>query len=188
MSDFPFLLEDGAPDTDGLEAVNTTRMKTLSSKVRDAMRLAEEIRQYEEVLGRLKEQHRSILVKDIPGIMQEMGIESVKVDGAKVSVEQVVNANISADRREAALAWLRENGHDDIIKSEVSLAFGKGEDDVARAFIQKVQSMGFRPEVKEGVHPSTLKAFVRQCLQTGTPIEMDLLGVYLTTMAKIERK
>jgi len=187
MTEFPFLFEDDAPDSEALEKVSTDTTKALAGHVRNAMALQNKIEAAQAMLSELQEWHRNVLTKDIPSLMSEMGIDSVKVDGCKVTVAPVVSASITKERLDAALDWLRASGHDDIIKNEVSLSFGKGEDGVAEQAVSALRQLGFAPTQKAGVHPSTLKAFVRQALENAVPLDMDLLGVYVVNTARIER-
>jgi hypothetical protein len=49
-------------------------------------------------------------------------------------------------RREDAYNWLRENGLGDIIKNNVSVTFGRGEDDKAQQLLDLAASNGFEPQ------------------------------------------
>ena len=72
--------------------------------------------------------------------------------------------------------WLRDNGHGDLVKHVVSVAFGAGEDDVAQetkellsAHLAKNTS-GLAVDDKETVHNQTLNAFLRKMNEDGEEI------------------
>ena len=65
---------------------------------------------------------------------------------------------------------------DDIIKNDVTCSFGKGEDNMAGDVIGLLRDKGFDPKTKTHVHPSTLKAFVKEQITKGTPIDLDCSG------------
>ena len=51
-----------------------------------------------------------------------------------------------------------------------------------------LQERGFDPTTKTHVHPSTLKAFVKERLEDGKPLDLDLFGAFITNAAQIRRK
>ena len=56
--------------------------------------------------------------------MQQAGVELIKLEGGiSVEVKPFYSARIPASRSEEAFDWLRENGHGDLIKNQVSLEF-----------------------------------------------------------------
>ena len=69
--------------------------------------------------------------------------------------------------REAAYSWLRSNGLGDIIKNEVSVSFGRNEDNKAADYANLAKSRGFEPTQKLKVEPMTLKALVRERIESG---------------------
>ena len=128
--------------------------------------LASEQNEYEELEKMLKDKAKNIrkLSEEIiPARMAELGLESLTLkDGSQIKVKQKVQASIPVRFREDAFQWLRDNGHGDLIKNQVSATFGKGEDVTENEFIEKIQELGYDPQQKLWVEPMTLKAFVRE--------------------------
>ena len=110
------------------------------------------------------------------------------VDGLTVSRKMMVHASIPVERREEVYAWLRENNLDDIIKNDVIVSFGKGEDNVAGHVVGMLEEQGFHPEQKTHIHPATLKAFVKERIENGKPIDLDMFGAFVANAAEIKRK
>mgnify|MGYP005744013839 FL=1 len=79
---------------------------------------------------------------------------------------------------------------DDIIKNEVKVTFGKGEDNKAGAFLDDAVSKGLSVDNKKTVHPSTLKAVIKDEMSQGKMSDKDLetFNVFSGTEAKIRRK
>ena len=72
----------------------------------------------------------------IPTMMAEMGLSQLKLmDGSSVDVKPYYAANISLKNREAAYNWLRSNGLGDIIKNEITVSFGRDEDNKATTYV-----------------------------------------------------
>jgi hypothetical protein len=150
--------------------------------------LQEEMRQLEEQLKAKSNAVLKLSREIIPAKMQELGLESLTLkDGSSVKVKQLVQASIPVPRREEAFKWLRDNGHGDLIKNQVSATFGKGEDSSANEFIDKIEELGYQPQQKVWVEPMTLKAFVREQIAEGTELPMDTFGVFVGAETKISK-
>jgi len=154
--------------------------------------LASEQNEYEELEKMLKDKAKNIrkLSEEIiPARMAELGLESLTLkDGSQIKVKQKVQASIPIKFREDAFKWLRDNGHGDLIKNQVSATFGKGEDVTATEFVDKIQELGYTPQQKLWVEPMTLKAFVREQINGGKEIPMEKFGVFVGAETKISKK
>jgi hypothetical protein len=100
----------------------------------------------------------------------------------------MVHASIPSERKDEAFGWLRSEGLDDIIKNDVTISFGKGEDNVAGDLVGRLEAEGYVPSQKTYVHPSTLKAFVKERFESGKPIDLDMFGAFVANAAEIRRK
>ena len=182
------IFEDLIDEGDKFASVDTGTGKQLSDLVRKLRSVEEDIEDAEQNLKALKAEKHRLSVENIPGLMDEMGVDRLDVDGVSVSRKMIVHASIPQDRKEEAFAWLRENGLDDIIKNDVTCSFGKGEDNVAGDVVGILQEKGFDPKTKTHVHPSTLKAFVKERIVDGKPIDLDMFGAFIANAAEIRRK
>ena len=70
----------------------------------------------------------------------------------------------------------------------MSLTFGKSEDNVANSIVEDLKGKGHNVSQKKKVEPMTLKAFVREQIQSGQNIPMDLFGVYVSNKTTIKTK
>lgn len=182
------IFEDYFDEGDALSQINTGTGQQLSDLVRKLRSVEKDIEDAEQHLKALKQEKHKLSVENIPVLMDEMGMERIDVDGVTVSRKMIVHASIPVDRKEEAFAWLRQNGLDDIIKNDVTCSFGKGEDNVAGDVVGLLQERGFDPKTKTHVHPSTLKAFVKERVTDGKPIDLDMFGAYINNAAEIRRK
>ena len=182
------IFEDYFDEGDALSQINTGTGQQLSDLVRKLRSVEKDIEDAEQHLKALKQEKHKLSVENIPVLMDEMGMERIDVDGVTVSRKMIVHASIPVERKEEAFAWLRENGLDDIIKNDVTCSFGKGEDNVAGDVVGLLQERGFDPKTKTHVHPSTLKAFVKERVTDGKPIDLDMFGAYINNAAEIRRK
>ena len=182
------LFEDMFDEGEALSNIDADTGKALSGFVRELRKVEKEIEDVEEHLKHLKSKKHTLSTERIPELMDEMGMERLDVDGVTVLRKMVIHASIPVSRKEEAFAWLRENNLDDIIKNDVTCSFGKGEDNVAGDVVGLLQERGFDPKTKTHVHPSTLKAFVKERITDGKPIDLDLFGAYINNSAEIRRK
>ena len=97
-------------------------------------------------------------------------------------------ANISIANREAAYSWLRSNGLGDIIKNDITVSFGRDEDNKAAEYANLARGQGFEPTQKLKVEPMTLKALVRERIEAGKDMPMDIFNVFVGNRTKITRK
>ena len=163
--------------------------KTLSDKVIELRNLEDQITASEEHTKTLKEKAKQISNFDIPTMMKEMNISILKLkDGASVEVKQFYGAYITPDKQEKAFSWLREHGLGDIIKNDVTVTFGMGEDNKATAYAVLAKGQGYEPVQKIGVHSQTLKAVVRERTESGQDMPADLFNPFVGNQTKINRR
>jgi hypothetical protein len=182
------IFEDLFDESTALSSVDTGTGKQLSQLVRSLRNVEQQIEDAENHIKSLKQEKHRLSVENIPALMDEMGVERLDVDGLTVERKMIVSASIPKDRKDEALSWLRENGLDDIIKNDVTCSFGKGQDNSAKNVIAILQDAGFDPATKTHVHPSTLKAFVRERVTDGKPIDLDMFGAFISNAAQLRRK
>jgi hypothetical protein len=184
----PDIFDDLFDEADALSSVDTSEAKNLSTLVRELRDVDRSIEDLEGTLKTLKDQRQKLTMERIPLLMDEMGMSRVDVDGVTVFRKMIVSASISEKNKEAAFGWLRENGLDDIIKNDVTVSFGKGQDNQAKNAVGILQEQGFAPEIKTHIHPMTLKAFVKERVEDSKPIDLDMFGAFIVNAAEIRRK
>ena len=114
-----------------LKDVNTKTSQDLASLVSQLSEITDAIEACENKLKDLKGQKAKIEENYIPSLMEEMGQTEGTWNGVRVKLVQKIDARITEAKKEAAFEWLRENGHDGIIKNDVTMSFSKGEDNFA---------------------------------------------------------
>ena len=169
-----------------LDSVNDA--KSLSDQVVKLKTLEDDLLQKENELKKIKQHIEIVSGEVIPTMMQEMNISTLKLaDGSSVEVKPVYGASISASKKEEAYTWLRDNGLGDLIKNEVTVSFGRNEDNKASDYAILAQGQGYEPVQKLKVEPMTLKALVRERLESGQEMPSDLFNVFSGNRTKITR-
>ena len=182
------IFEDMFDVPSALKDVNTKTSQDLASLVSQLKEIEDAIEACENTLKDLKYQKTKIEEQHIPSLMEEMGQTKGTWNGVEVKLVQKIDAKITEAKKEAAFAWLRENGHDGIIKNDVTISFSKGEDNRAGDAVGLLREKGFEPVQKTTVHGNTLKSFIRNGLEKGISLDLDLLGGYVRNVASIGRK
>ncbi len=140
---------------------------------------------------KLKEEKKKLLKmtdEDLPALMTEANsMEFTLLDGSKVTIKPQYGASIKVDNRPAAYEWLREHGHDDIIKNTISCQFGRGEDDLASSFKAFAEKEGYAPTQTEKIEPMSLRGFVKERVENGDEFPMELFGAYVGQRAVITK-
>jgi len=189
MSELLFDMEADQANASAIEKMENTGLKSIAEIARAARNQEEVVNNLEDQLKAAKRELLKLTDEDLPAMLQELGLSSFELDdGSKVTVRPTYGAHIKAENRETAFDWLRQNGFDDIIKNTVSCNFGRGEDREASEFIDYAQGLGYAAEQKTEVHPSTLKAWVKERVETGETFPMELFGAYVGQRANIVRK
>ena len=167
----------------------TKEIRSLSDQVLRLRELEDEFKKEEESLKTKQKEIDRISQDVIPTMLSEMGLSSLKLaDGSAVDVKPFYSASISVKNREAAYKWLRDNGLGDIIKNDVTVSFGRNEDNKAVEYANLAKSHGFEPTQKLKVEPMTLKAMVRERIEKGLDMPMDTFNVFVGNRTKLTRK
>ena len=74
-----------------------------------------------------------------------------------------------------------------MIKNQIIVAFGRNEDNKAMAYATLAQGKGYEPIQKLKVEPMTLKALVRERLESGKEMPTELFNVFAGNQTKITR-
>ena len=169
--------------------IDQNSVKSISEKCNQLKDLKSQIEDAEEKLSLLKNKSRDLEERVIPEMMQEAGVSLLKLaDGSSVEVKPFYAAKIPESRVEEAFSWLRGNGFEDLIKNTVTASFNRGQDNQVSELIKVCEEHGFNYNKKEKVEPMTLKAFVKEQVETGKQLPFDLFGVYIANKTKITNK
>ena len=167
----------------------TDNIQSLADQVEKLETLQTRLELQEENMKNTKKQLEHLSGEVIPTMMSEMGLSHLKLmDGSSVDVKPHYSATITQANKEAAFNWLRNNGLGDIIKNEISVSFGRNEDNKAANYAELAKSNGFQPTQKLKVEPMTLKALVRERIEAGKEMPTEIFNVFVGNKTTIKRK
>ena len=167
----------------------TTNINKLADKIKELQASQLELQEQEDAIKQKKKDIEHLSGEVIPTMLSEMGLSYLKLqDGSSVEVKTNYSATITQANKEAAFNWLRENGLGDIIKNEISVSFGRNEDNKAADYANLAKGQGFEPQQKLKVEPMTLKALVRERMEAGKEMPTELFNIYVGNKTTIKRK
>jgi len=171
--------------------IDQESLESVSSLLQQQLKMETEVEIAEVELQSKKDKLRKLSEEIIPARMTELGMSSTTmVDGSKVDVVENIYVSIpkDPDKSQACYEWLENNGLGDIIKNQVGMSFGKGENEDAKKLEETIKNLGFIPEVKVSVHPSTLKATVKQLVKDGKSVPDNVFNLFIGQKTKITKK
>ena len=169
------------------------------SDVIDPQKLSEEIEKLKSIQNKistlkaqvkdLEEDEKYFVYDVIPKLMYDMNLSTLKLkDGSEVSVGKKFHAAAYADKKAEAIQWLRSNGLGDIVKNEITVNFGQGEENKAMAYANLARGQGYEPSQKEAVHAMTLKVTMEDWKNKGNEVPEDLFWTFDGNQTKIKNK
>jgi len=170
---------DAAPDDDLLRRLGEAvrRMRELDGIAAD---LAERAK-------RAADELRFLAERTVPGILDETGLSELRLaDGTKVVVRTDLKVSTTGKYRPAINTWLEETGHDDIIKDEVTVPFGKDESERVGRVVAFLEDAGLQHDRRRYVAPQTLKALVNELMEAGEEVPLDRIGAFTYRSARLE--
>jgi len=157
--------------------------------------LVQELRQAETWLDSMKEIERRVQKLrevEIPELVGELPYEMferdglVLPDGSHLTLQKTIHASIAQKSADDACGWLTTNGHGGMVRLELVMEFGPGQDDAAEVWAKTLAlNDNFELRQKRTVNPSTLRAWVRGRLEAGEVIPPSI-DFYVQRIAKIK--
>jgi len=167
----------------------TTNINKLADKIKQLQAHQQQLQVQEDAIKQKKKDIDHLSGEIIPTMLSEMGLSFLKLqDGSSVEVKTNYSATITQANKEAAFNWLRENGLSDIIKNEISVSFGRNEDNKAADYAELAKGQGLEPQQKLKVEPMTLKALVRERMEAGKEMPTELFNIFVGNKTTIKRK
>ena len=176
-------------EADSPQQVNEIdNVNSLASYVIQLQSLEDEVKIMEDNLKRKKEAADKISEEVIPEIMEQMKLKTLKLqDGSAIEVKEIYGASIPVANREGAYKWLRDNDLGDLIKNEITVSFGRGEDNKANNYASLAESNGYQPSQKMKVEPMTLKALYRERVEKQLDLPSEHFNLFKGNKTKITR-
>mgnify|MGYP003627011178 CR=1 FL=1 len=175
--------------SDKIDKLEDGKLDKVSRLANEAARLQEDVERAEDEYKNFKKALLKVTDELLPDAMEKLGIEKLTLsDGSLIEIRDVYSATIPKDKKAEAFNFLRECGDDDIIKNNVTVTFGRGENAKADKFVEWVTDTGLMPTQTQKVEPSTLRAWFQSRSEAGLSTNTDAITTYTSNHAKLTRK
>jgi len=184
-------LLDKAYEQSKLNTLDSSQVSDVGEACNELDDVRKAIANKEEEIKKLKDREYQLENEVIPSFFETAGVSSITLmDGSKVSIKDQTRANITMENQDFCFDWLKQKGLDDIIKNDVVLTFGRGQDSDATNLIGELQDRGLYPSNKKHVPWNTLAKLVEEQIGKGSmPSDIQAkFGVYAQKKVKIDRK
>ena len=182
------MASDSGTTSDKIDQLQEGKLDAVSRLANEAAALEQKLADAEKLMKETKAALHKITDEQLPEALEVMGLQKFTLtDGSEIAIKPIYAASIPKDRKEEAFQWLRDNDHGDLVKNLVSVSFGRGEDDTAKEFVGLCGAQGFVPTQAEKVEPSTLRGWLRERVEAGDPVPLDLFGAFISQRATIKR-
>ncbi len=160
-------------------------ISALTQLGQDMFEAEESVLLLEAQLKQAKARLMFIATRSVPDVMAELKLESLTMTGGrKIDVKDKLAVQPPAANRPMVLQTLIEQGAGALIKTQVSVAFGRGQEDAVKALLNLLQEQGLAAKSESKVESSTLKKHIKDRLEQGLPVDTDLFGVWTGKEAK----
>lgn len=181
-------MSDIADYSEFRDAPGANILAMIAAEAVNQKRAEAEVARLEEELKKAQAELRNIKEHVIPRLMDDASqVRVTTKDGITVEVEEKLRGSIPESSAEAALSYLEEHGAGAIIKRQFIIEFGKGDEAWAKKFAADLAKRK-RPllaKTKRAVHPQTLLAYLREQLEAGEAVPLEVFGVYRQRSSKI---
>lgn len=180
-------------------ALPDATVKDIADAIAKARDLKKEIEDLEEIVAKKSGDLDKMLRVDIPDALEKAGTKSFTLAASgnlpeiEVKIEAFYAASISSkweeSKRKDAFTYLESLDAGSLIKTVVSVPFGREERKDVEEFLTLVHEQGFEPEVEEAVHASTLKSWLKERTEKlGLTTDLDKIGGMIGRIAKLKEK
>jgi hypothetical protein len=178
-------------------------LKAIVDLARRMYALHVEIEKLDKELSDKNKAFNDLKMNLLPERMTAAGLKSFTLgNGYVIDIKDFISASIPTEtqvnsaegvdkeallnRRNAGLAWLRNNNADSLIKNKLSAEFGKGEDKAAKKFFDAIEAAGYPAKCEEAVNGNTLNSFIKEQLEKGVEVPTEPFALFIGKVAKIK--
>jgi hypothetical protein len=170
-----------------LETVSEEHLGEIGKAINKMLAKQREIADAEMALKALKQEEEKINQVEIPELMENLGFSEIKLKtGEVVTVADNIHISIPAPLRSKAYNWMDVHGHGDLIKTNVTAVFPRGDHHEAHAFKNRLVEDGLNATLVEAVHSGTLKAWGKAELNAGHELPSQLFKIFISKITKVK--
>lgn len=163
----------------------------IEDQIERALRIEDEIAALEEEIKAKKKDLKTLMENTLPEFMTELGLSEFGVDsGARVKLSLGGYGSLRyAPDRDAAIAYLEENGLKGAVTTEISVKFTEEEREAARTLAETLTVSNDKAvSIKRDINPSTLRAYALRRKAEDPHFDPGIIGMTVFTTAALTRR
>lgn len=167
---------------------NEARLSRLISAAEETTAL---IARLSDELNRAQRDLRTCLETDIPELMDELGYEKVDTEEYAISIKDIMTASVPEHKRQVVCAYLNKIGLDSLVTNEVNASFKPKEKEMfekALKLLAGQKDLADHITTAMKVNTGSMKKAVKELLEQGADVDIELLGVNMIRQAVIKHK
>lgn len=160
------------PTETGLSRMSKLYQRWKKLQEREAVLLAE--------VALVTEERLKLEEVEFPELFDEVGVSEITIGDSRLLVSEKLYGSLPKDpaEREVALNEVETHGGLGILQTAVNVTFPKSEAEEAREFAAGLKEDGYTFEMKEDINHMTYKAWAKEQMEKGTPLDLKALGIW----------
>jgi hypothetical protein len=187
----PDFIQNHIPDSAQLTLVRETAQQLRDLELR--------IQTLEQALEEAQSAAHTMRFETLPDLMDQAGVDRVGLPQAgnlpacDLQLTPFYVANIAAawpeEKRASAFLALAELGHEDLIKTEITVQLPRNERRQAQRIIAALENFSVPVRIKESVHPQTLTAWLKEQFERHNPLPpLEVIGATIGRIARLKER
>lgn len=185
------LVEQSEKPQDKLDAI-----RAKLARVRD-LRLS--VLNWEKSIKEANKELQTLTFQELPEMFQTSGVRTLGLNASEnlpaydAEIKPFYRANIAADwnseRRDTAFTLLQQRDAGDLIKSQVTVEFDRGQLDDMHRVTSALEKLGVQYTAALSVHWGTLTSWLRERYEHKkglTPGELEMIGATVATIVEVK--
>lgn len=171
------------------EPVSEDILKKVSIKADELANLMREEEELKELYEAKQKQVRSCREFELPELMNTAGLSDFTTkSGFRVQLKEKIRVGqIDNESKPEALKYVEDQGEGDLIKTEMTMSFVRGQREKALELISHIESLGYTGmNLKETIHAQTTMSFLRRKLEAGEDVPLNLFGAFIQKYADVK--
>jgi len=171
---------------DAQQVVDKSALDNIAALARKQWELERDIAATKQTLANMEQQLYQVSHKDIPTALDEVGVTAFTLaNGYKVEVRETLYASVPKKNKPQCAQWLQAHDLGDLVEVTVLLRWGLGEAGTAREVADALHAQGLNPTLAEDMNTARIKAAVKELLEDGVDVPLDMFGAYIDRASKL---
>jgi hypothetical protein len=158
------------------EKINAGELTEIATKVKAYREILSNIEAATKELAALNKEAQRLGQEEIPMLLLQHDVSELRMgDGAKIIIKENVSCSIPPEKRTSFFEFLEKRGESDIVK--LQLQFKKMPQQKLNELFDFLNGYEYDFESERGVHPQTLKKYIKDLLGLDKEKEVRTEGI-----------